>query len=146
MSDDRPLSALIQAAYRSADAAISDRLRRRGFDVTRAHSAVLANIDIEGGSRATALAERAAVTKQAIGQVIVDLERRGLVTRVPDPDDRRARLVRLTAKGRRVIAAAQEVIREIEANVLEEVGSRGIEMTRRTLSAIVDSTGEKPDP
>ncbi|HVM35878.1 MAG TPA: MarR family transcriptional regulator [Actinomycetota bacterium] len=134
------LAPLLQEAYRSADRAISDRLRSRGFDVTRAHSAVLANIDIATGTRPTVLAERAAVTKQAIGQVIDDLEARSLVTRVADPTDRRARLIRLTAKGRRLVAAAQEVIQEIEASVLEEVSAGSMDATRRTLSALIQVT------
>lgn len=138
---ERPLLApLLQEAYRSADHAISDRLRQRGFGVTRAHSGVLANIDIEAGTRATVLAERASVTKQAIGQVIDDLEQKGLIKRTVDPDDRRARLIRLTPKGRRVIAAAQEVIQEIEVSVLEEVGTKNFDITRQTLSAVVRVT------
>ncbi len=140
MSGEPGLGPLIQEAYRSADHAISDRLRRRGFDVTRAHSAVLANIDIQTGTRATVLAERASVTKQAIGQVIDDLEQKGLVKRTVDPDDHRARLIRLTTRGRRVIAAAQEVIQEIEARVLEEVGATSIATTRKTLSALIKAT------
>lgn len=140
MSGEPGLGPLLQEAYRSADHAISDRLRRRGFDVTRAHSAVLANIDIQTGTRATVLAERASVTKQAIGQVIDDLERKGLVNRTVDPDDHRARLIRLTARGRRVIAAAQEAIQDIEARVLEEVGATSIATTRKTLSALIKVT------
>lgn len=135
-----PLAALIQQAYQSADHTISDQLRKRGFDVTRAHSAVLANIDIHGGTRATRLAERASVTKQAIGQVVDDLEQKGLVTRSVDLNDRRARLIRLTAKGRRLIAAAQELIQEIEARVLAEVGDAKVETTRQTLAAFVKIT------
>ncbi len=146
---ERPLLApLLQEAYRSADHAISDRLRSRGFDVTRAHSGVLANIDIGSGTRATVLAERASVTKQAIGQVIHDLEQKGLVKRTVDPEDHRARLIRLTPRGRRVIAAAQEVIREMEARVLEEVGSTSIEATQRTLRALIKtlaSEDERPE-
>ena len=130
-----PIAGSIQRAYQSADRAISDHLRERGFDVTRAHSAVLANIDIHDGTRATQLADRASVTKQAIGQVVEDLELKGFVTRRVDPDDRRARLIQLTAKGRRVVAAAQELIEEIGSEVLEEVGHADLEATQRTLAA-----------
>lgn len=137
MSHKPALAPLLQMAYQSADRAISDRLRQRGFDVTRAHSGVLANVDIGTGTRASALAERAGVTKQAIGQLVDDLENKGLVKRAPDPEDGRARLIRLTPKGRRVIAAAWDVIQEIEAEVLEEVGPAAISATRKTLSALI---------
>jgi DNA-binding MarR family transcriptional regulator len=142
VADSIPLPALIQLAYQSADAAITMGLRRRGFDVTRAHSSVLANIDVETGTRLTVLADRASVTKQAIGQVVAELETRGFVKRTPDPQDGRAKLVRLTAGGRNLIAAAYEVIGQIEAAVLNQVGSEGVEATRTTLAALV-SAAEK---
>jgi DNA-binding MarR family transcriptional regulator len=42
--------------------------------------------------------------------VVDDLEARGLVKRQPHPDDRRAKLVSLTAAGRRQLAAAQQIL------------------------------------
>ena len=142
MTDSIPLSGLIQRAYQSADAAITSGLRRRGFDVTRAHSSVLANIDIETGTRLTVLADRASVTKQAIGQVVAELEAKGFVKRIPDPRDGRAKLIRLTAKGRKLIAAAYEVIERIEGAVVKEVGGEGVEAARATLAALVRAAEE----
>ena len=104
------------------------------------HSAVLANIDVEGGTRATVLAERASVTKQAIGEVVSDLEGKGLVHRVPDPEDGRAKLIRLTRKGHMLMAAAYDVIGEIEAALLERTGAKNVETTNRTLSALIEIT------
>jgi DNA-binding MarR family transcriptional regulator len=118
--------------------AIARGLRERGFDVSATHSAVLAHIDIEGGTRATVLAERASVTKQAIGEVVSDLEGKGLVKRVPDPEDGRAKLIQLTSDGRNMMAAAYEVIGEIEAALRRRVGPRNIEATRRTLSEMIE--------
>ena len=43
------------------------------------------------------LAERAAITKQSMAELVAHLERHGYVERVPDPTDRRAKLVRSTA-------------------------------------------------
>jgi DNA-binding MarR family transcriptional regulator len=143
MSETPALAPLVQAAYQAADRAITRRLRARGFEVTRAHSAVLANIDIEGGTRATVLAERAGVTKQAIGQVIDDLERRGFVTRTEDPDDRRARLIKLRASGRRVIASARDVIQAIEARVLEDVGPEDVAAAQRALASLAKHAGQE---
>ena len=62
-----PFGQLLQLAYRTADAAISREVRREGFDVRPSHSAVLAHIDIATGTRATILAERAGISKQAMG-------------------------------------------------------------------------------
>ena len=46
------------------------------------------------------------------------LERDGLVRREPDPADRRARIVRITAKGRRRYEAAAAAVRAMEAGLL----------------------------
>jgi DNA-binding MarR family transcriptional regulator len=133
-------------AFRSADAAIQRGLQARGLDVRPTHSAVLANIDIETGTRATVLAERAAVSKQAMGELIDELEGRGFVERVPDPADGRAKLIRLTRPGRKLIDAAYEVIGEMEAALLERAGRRNVETTRRTLGTLVEILSEMAPP
>jgi len=132
---DVPFGSLIQLAYRAADGAIQRGLQKRGFDVRMTHSAVLANIDIASGTRATVLAERASVSKQAIGELIDDLQSRGYVKRVPDPADGRAKLIQLTPRGHKLIDAAYEVIREIETALLNEVGDRNLETARSVLRA-----------
>jgi DNA-binding MarR family transcriptional regulator len=61
------------------------------------------------------------------------LESDGLVTRAPDPADRRARVVRLTPKGRRRLAAAVADIRAMEETMLAELSGR----ERTTLLAVL---------
>ncbi len=128
----------MQQAYRAADRAIAEGVRRRGFDISTTYSSVLANIDIETGTRATVLASRAAVSKQAIGEVVQELEEGGFVTRVPDPTDGRAKLIKLTVQGRKLIAAAYEVIGEIEDALLREVGEETLRKSRESLTALTD--------
>ena len=83
-------------------------------DLTLAHSALLPHLDIDG-SRNTLLASRSGLSKQAIGQMVDELERRGYVTREADPEDGRAKLVRYTAKGLRFITDSQTIERNLEA-------------------------------
>ena len=56
--------------------------------------------------------------------VLEALEADGLITRAPDPDDRRARVVRITPKGRRRLAAARKDIRAMEEQLLAGVPER----------------------
>lgn len=80
-----------------------------------------------GGSRLTELAERAGMSKQAMGSLVDQCEAWGLVTRGPDPLDARARRVLFTTDGlawleafRRAVAQAEE---EFRASVGAEVAT-----------------------
>lgn len=55
-----------------------------------------------GGTRVSVLAERAQITKRSMAELVVHLERHGCVERVPNPDHRRAKLVRATRRGEEV--------------------------------------------
>ena len=90
-------------------------LPAQGFDDIRpSHSVgVLRTIDA-AGTRPGELARRAGVTPQAMAEFVRYLEERGYVERVPDPTDGRARLVRLTPRGRDASAAAHVVFEQIE--------------------------------
>jgi DNA-binding MarR family transcriptional regulator len=77
------------------------------------HYPVFENID-PNGTRVTVLATRAGMTHQAMAQLVSELEDRGIVERVADPSDRRARLVRLTDEGRERVKAALKQIAVIE--------------------------------
>src|SRR3954447_1622305 len=57
--------------------------------------------------------------KTRLIRLLDSLEGEGLVTRDPDPADRRARVVRLTAMGAQRHAAARDAIRAMEATFLE---------------------------
>ena len=60
---------------------------------------VLGRIDREGPASVSELAAAERVRPQSMAQTVADLEADGLVTRRPDPGDRRRWLVELTAAG-----------------------------------------------
>ena len=63
------------------------------FDgITAAHHPVFYNLDRDG-TRLTELAARAGITHQSMGELVAALVDSGYLRRVPDPGDRRARLV-----------------------------------------------------
>ena len=76
-----------------------------------------------GGSRLTELAERAGMTKQAMGALVDQCEAWGLVTRVPDPLDARARRVRFTADGLAWLDAFRRAVAQAEAEFKASVGT-----------------------
>ncbi len=90
------------------------------------------NIDRDG-SRLTQLAERAAMTPQAMGELVDDLASLGYVERVADPADRRAKLIMLTDRGYDTLQAAFDTILDIEAELLAGLGAGGLAKLQRVL-------------
>ena len=88
-------------------------------DLNAAHVALWRYPGLEG-LRPSQLAERSGITKQSLNDLLGHLERHGYVLRVPDPTDKRARVIRLTPRGRQLekriyaeAGAAQQRIAEI---------------------------------
>jgi DNA-binding MarR family transcriptional regulator len=89
------------------------RLHREGFDdIAPRHGAVLAYLRVDG-IRATELARLSGQHKQVIGKNVDELEALGYVERRPDPDDRRAKLVVPTERGRTQMQTADAIMAEI---------------------------------
>lgn len=107
-----------------------------GFPQKPKHSAVFAQIDPKG-SRLTDLAHRANITPQAMGELIDELEDLGYVIRQPHPNDRRAKLIVLTANGRAAVEAGQQTIVGLENRITEILGAEGHETLRRLLSKLL---------
>jgi DNA-binding MarR family transcriptional regulator len=104
-------------------AELIDRLIAAGYpDVRPADGRVFENLD-PGGTRLIDLAERAQMTHQSMSELVVGLEQRGYVERRPDPTDRRARLVCLTAKGKKIVRLAVKEIAQIEQTYLRQLDS-----------------------
>jgi DNA-binding MarR family transcriptional regulator len=97
---------------------------------------VFGGIDAENGSRLTDLAERAMMTKQTVGEVVSDLEQLGYVERVPDPDDGRAKIIRLTPRGREAYATGRRLIDELEHDWAERFGEERMTALRELLEAV----------
>ena len=99
---------------------------------------------VDGPVTIGALAERLGVTQQAASKSVVDLERRGYVERAADPDDARARLVALTARGDAAIAGGRRHRAALAGELAEQLGPRRAESARRFLLDIVDALGAEP--
>ncbi len=104
-------------------------------DIRVTHGCVFGNIDPDG-TRLTELAARARMTKQSVGEVTSDLEQRGYVERVPDPSDGRAKIIRLTERGRAAQALGVGLIDEIEQEWAERFGAERVAALREALEAI----------
>ncbi|WP_301235599.1 MarR family winged helix-turn-helix transcriptional regulator [Pandoraea cepalis] len=91
-------------------------------DFTLSHISVTRNLDIDG-TRATELARRASITKQSLGELVTQLENRGIVTREQDPTDGRAKVVRFTKRGREWLEQFHLALEQTEAEMEQVLGS-----------------------
>jgi DNA-binding MarR family transcriptional regulator len=128
---------LLRDAYRRFDeelaAGMSDT--REQFGVRPVHDAVLAHLDRDG-TRASVLAERSRLTRQAITQLVDELEQRGVVTRRPDPADGRAKIIQYTPEALKHFDATRAVIAALERRWASELGRRNYAALRAGLERI----------
>ncbi len=84
-----------------------------------------------------ALAQSIGYDKSRLIGLLDELERDGLITRAPDPADRRARIVTLTEAGEARHAAARADIRAMEEELLADLSAAERTRLRRTLARLV---------
>lgn len=133
------LARLLLEARRALAADLDADLADRGFpDLRPSHAALFLTIDRRSGSRLTDLAEQVRLTKQGMMALVDDLESRGYVRRVPDPSDSRAKLVRLTARGRRATAECRRAIASVEQRTKRLLGDRRFELLREVLEELAE--------
>lgn len=132
-----PFIALLDYAYDEFVQELARRVATTEYsDIRVTHGCVFGNIDPEIGSRLTDLADRAHMTKQSVGEVVTDLEQRGYVERVPDPDDGRAKIIRLTERGHAALVVGRGLIDNIERDWADQFGEERIAALRDALEAV----------
>jgi DNA-binding MarR family transcriptional regulator len=131
-----PLIGLLQDVQRQMADELHARLGKLGYEEIRpAHGCVFGNMRPHG-VRLTDIAERARITKQSVGEIVTNLEELGYVERIPDPEDRRAKLVRLTPRGQEVQDAAFAAFAEIEADWGKRIGKKKVADLRAALEEL----------
>lgn len=121
------LNFLIIEMARLVRARFEERVAQAGLGVTPAEARMLAHLNRWGPQRQNALAERLGVAQMSVCGFVDRLETAGLVRRVPDPDDRRAKQVHLTAEA---------------APVIQSIAAIGAEVRRLARGDMPDETWE----
>ncbi|MFG2045508.1 MarR family winged helix-turn-helix transcriptional regulator [Dactylosporangium sp. NPDC048998] len=120
-----PRDALNRSTATSIRVAIGMLKRRTGEaltdgQLTTPELTVLAQIDRNGPITVADLARLQQITPQAMGSTVASLEKHGLVTRSPDPDDRRRSLLTVSSAGGDVLHSSRDVISDRMAVALGE--------------------------
>lgn len=126
-----PLPGLLAQVKRLAVQDMFSRMADEGFpDVREGHGCVFGFINVEQGSRLTDLADRSGLTKQAVGEAVAELEHKGYLERVPDPEDGRAKIIKLTERGVDAANTGRRLFREIEDEWAERYGEERVASLR----------------
>lgn len=133
------------------NASVGYMLRRAQLAVFADFGATLAELDLRPGQFAALMVidRNRGVTQSEVGAtlgiwrtnfvaVIDDLERRGLARRTSSPDDRRSKVLALTAAGEQILERAAELQRTHETRVGRRLGPGGREQLLRILGQLAD--------
>ncbi len=113
-------------------------LQELGHEQIRpSHSAVFSNLGL-GAVRVTELAERAQVTQQAMGKMLKELERMGYLARDVDSQDKRAKEIRLTAAGVKLVKDSVKVLAQVRQEYSEKIGEDELDLLDAALRRVVN--------
>ena len=132
------LSRLLLEFGKDYERRILKGMHLRGHGSVRpCHSAVFSNLGL-GAVRVTELAERAQITQQAMGKILKELERLGYVARDIDGNDRRAKKIRLTESGLKMVRDSLEVVEEVRNDYALKAGAAELDSLEAQLARCVD--------
>jgi len=104
-------------------------------DITAAHIGMFRHPSLDG-QRPSELADQLQITKQSVNDLLGHLEGAGYITRQPDARDRRARVVRLTPKGRRLERTIRDHAQRADQQIAQLLGNRRYSELRDTLQQL----------
>jgi DNA-binding MarR family transcriptional regulator len=142
-----PLPALMELAVDAMWADFRASLLDAGItDIRPTHGCVFRFLH-DDGMRLTDLASLAGLTKQSVGEIVDDLTALGYIERYPDPTDKRAKLLRLTAKGKTAQGTGFSLFTKLEEDWADVFGSDEIAVLRSLLErvALVKAPGAVPE-
>lgn len=98
----------------------------------QAHTSLFPYIDFEG-TRLTTIADKLGISKQAVSQLVNELEAMGMVERISDPSDGRAKLVRFGAQGQARMLSGLGVLQALAGELEAELGKKAMQQFHQTL-------------
>src|SRR6516225_5947256 len=118
------IGALLRVPAQAIHRRIITELNAAGFEELKVPHMAVWQFPGPDGIRPGVLAERAGMSKQAMNQLLRSLEGLGYIVRLDAPNERRARIVRLTKRGRTAYAKIHDILRVIEREWSAELGPK----------------------
>lgn len=127
---------------------LTTTVAQRELPLLRAHQihmwdyVVLGGLEHGPAPTQTQLAVSVGRDKTRLIQTLDRLENLGLLDREPDPDDRRNRIITLTASGRSVLTACRKDIRVMESHLLADLSAADQAAFIRSLLTLIEPTSD----
>ncbi|MEE4599216.1 MarR family transcriptional regulator [Streptomyces sp. DSM 41524] len=131
------LTFLLGMAFQLVLSEFVDRLDAVGYAELRPMHGLVFQALRGPGATTSELAEQLGVTKQAAGQIVDDLEKRGYVERRPHPAGGRRKLVVLTGKALEHLSVAGRILHELEAQLARRLHEVGLRVPRAEIAAVI---------
>lgn len=126
------MSGLLHAFY-WMDESLQNQLKAAGLpQASRSQSLLMTNI-ADGVTRPAELARRLGISRQAIQQLLADMQERGLIELVPDPKDKRAKIVRYSMHGRDFGKSVMRALERIDVELELRIGAQSLQELRQVL-------------
>jgi DNA-binding MarR family transcriptional regulator len=131
---------LLLRASRIVNRHVVQGLQTRGYANLRStHTALLSHIDL-AGSTVTVAADRAGITKQAMGRLATELEAAGYIREHDDARDARARVLQLTDRGWQLMLDSFDIMADLEQRYARSIGSDRLAALLEGLAAFVEAS------
>src|SRR5689334_1966789 len=112
-----------------------------GYDLTTPEYTALSVLHERDGLSSAQLARRTFVTPQAMNQLVISLERRGLIARRPNAEHRAVLKTSLTRAGRVLVERADRATHAIEERLLSGLSAAQVNGLRDALSSCAGALG-----
>jgi DNA-binding MarR family transcriptional regulator len=130
------LGAMLRVCWQWIRQQIFDGVRAAGHqDLNPAHVGLFRYPTLDR-QRPSELADQLQITRQSVNDLLGHLEQCGYLTRQVDPGNRRARLIRLTAKGRRLEKTIANQARIAEFKIAALLGPRTFSQLRTAVEQL----------
>ena len=111
-------------------------------DLTNGQFATLATISVFQPVSVQILAEHLSMDRTTLTAALKPLERRALVSVVPDGLDRRGRIINLTDEGMELIRDATPLWKKVQGSITREMGTAGLPVFRAQLAQLSRVCGD----
>lgn len=131
---------LIRRLHQIHVALFLEELRDSGL--TPVQYGLLTALNFRGELDQGSLAEELGLDRTSTAEVLKRLERRKLVTRKPNPRDRRARLARITPRGRSLTAAMFSGMQRAQDRMCAPLSQKERDVFMATLARLIEANNE----